>query len=235
MTAKNHRARTLMAGEELRRAIDMYDAGTPILAIAHELGRATQTVRTSLIAVGVNIKKRSDVQRSTKPLSQGEIDRILAFRDAGWTIENIARRLGRENRSVSQTIKASGRPTNHGGGCLRVQRDPQLAMKVCSGTCGLELPLLTEFYRRDRDSADGHVGVCRECQKSRQREQYRRNRKLSNAERRGRPPTSYDLERENTADTEAVAIERMMRHTPFLERIGPMSSTSIFGRTWRRE
>ena len=109
-----------------------------------------------------------------KPISPAELDRILALRAAGWTINDIARRLRRMNSAITDALKAAGRPTPHGGGRRGVSRDPALAMKRCT-KCGMELPALTEFYAH-RTGADGRAAHCRECQKDRQLDRYRRQR-----------------------------------------------------------
>ena len=109
-----------------------------------------------------------------KPISPAELDRILALRAAGWTINSIARRVRRMNSAITDALKAAGRLALHGGGRRGVPRDPALAMKPC-GDCGVDLPLLTEFYG-NRTKPDGRADQCRECQKDRQRDRYGRLR-----------------------------------------------------------
>ena len=110
-----------------------------------------------------------------KTISPAELDRILALRAAGWTINSIARRVRRMNSAITDALKAAGRPTSHGGGRRGVPRDPALAMKRCT-KCLLDLPALTEFYAH-RTGADGRAAHCRECQKDRQLDRRQRDAK----------------------------------------------------------
>lgn len=116
----------------LSGAVEAYNSGATITALADEYGVHPTTMRKALLSAGAVIRKEW-CRSSAGPLTAGQAEDIVQAYSAGETIPEIATRIGRSAATVHRQLKVHNIPRRGFGPKKGVSRDKRRSQYGITG------------------------------------------------------------------------------------------------------